>query len=54
MRLSFRKKKNTSDKIKEATLNILARDGYEDLSMRKIAKEADVALGQELKEKIKR
>ena len=46
MRLSFKKKKNTSDKIKEATLNILARDGYEDLSMRKIAKEADVALGQ--------
>ena len=46
MRLSFRKKKNTSDKIKEATLNILARDGYEDISMRKIAKEADVALGQ--------
>ena len=46
MRLSFRKKYNTSEKIKEATLNILARDGYEDISMRKIAKEADVALGQ--------
>lgn len=46
MRLSFRKKKNTSDKIKEATLSILARDGYEDISMRKIAKEANVALGQ--------
>lgn len=46
MRLSFRKKENTSEKIKEATLNVLARDGYEDISMRKIAKEADVALGQ--------
>lgn len=46
MRLSFKKKKNTSDRIKEATINILARDGYEDISMRKIAKEADVALGQ--------
>ena len=46
MRLPFSKKKNTSDKIKEATLNILARDGYDELSMRKIAKEADVALGQ--------
>lgn len=39
-------KKNTSEKIKEATLNLLAEEGYDAISMRKIAKEADVALGQ--------
>ncbi|MGN1013202.1 MAG: TetR/AcrR family transcriptional regulator [Clostridia bacterium] len=39
-------KKNTSEKIKEATLNLLAEDGYDSISMRKIAKEAGVALGQ--------
>ena len=39
-------KKNTSEKIKEATLNLLAKDGYDSISMRKIAREAGVALGQ--------
>ena len=44
-RMSFYKK-NPSEKIKEATLELLATNGYDDISMRKIAKEADVALGQ--------
>ena len=39
-------KKDPSEKIKEATLNLLAEKGYEAISMRKIAKEANVALGQ--------
>ena len=39
-------KKNTSEKIKEATLNLLPKDGYDSISMRKIAREAGVALGQ--------
>lgn len=39
-------KKDTSEKIKEATLNLLAAEGYDAISMRKIAKEANVALGQ--------
>lgn len=39
-------KKDTSEKIKEATLTLLAEDGYDTLSMRKIAKEANVSLGQ--------
>lgn len=39
-------KKNTSEKIKEATLSLLAKEGYDSISMRKIAKEADVSLGQ--------
>lgn len=38
--------KNTSEKIKEATLNLLAAESYDSISMRKIAKEANVALGQ--------
>lgn len=39
-------KKNTSERIKEATLNLLAAESYDSISMRKIAKEANVALGQ--------
>jgi AcrR family transcriptional regulator len=39
-------KKDPSEKIKEATLNLLAVEGYDAISMRKIAKEANVALGQ--------
>lgn len=39
-------KKDPLEKIKEATLNLLAEEGYEAISMRKIAKEANVALGQ--------
>lgn len=39
-------KKDPSEKIKEATLNLLAEKGYEAISMRKIAREANVALGQ--------
>lgn len=46
MRLYFCKKKNPSEKIKEATLNLLAKNGYDAISMRIIAKEANVALGQ--------
>ena len=43
--MSFHKK-NTSEKIKEATINMLAEYTYDEISMRKIAKEANVALGQ--------
>lgn len=39
-------KKDPLEKIKEATLNLLAEDGYDAISMRNIAKEANVALGQ--------
>ncbi len=39
-------KKDPLEKIKEATLNLLAEDGYDAVSMRNIAKEANVALGQ--------
>ena len=43
--ISFHKK-NTSEKIKEATINLLSEHTYDEISMRKIAKEANVALGQ--------
>ena len=43
--MSFHKK-NPSEKIKEATINMLAEYTYDEISMRKIAKEANVALGQ--------
>lgn len=43
--MSFHKK-NPSEKIKEATINMLAQYTYDEISMRKIAKEANVALGQ--------
>lgn len=46
MRLHFHRKMNPSDKIKEATLNLIATSGYDSITMRSIAKEADVALGQ--------
>ncbi len=46
MHLYFCKKRNTLEQIKEATLNLLAKNGYDAISMRIIAKEANVALGQ--------
>lgn len=45
MYLTFHKK-DAIEKIKEATIKLLVRNSYADISMRKIAKEADVALGQ--------
>ncbi len=45
MRLTFHKK-NPSEKIKEATLELLSTESYDSISMRKIAREAGVALGQ--------
>lgn len=45
MRLFFQKK-DTLEMIKEATLDLLVYNGYDTISMRQIAKEANVALGQ--------
>lgn len=45
MYLTFHKK-DAIEKIKEATIKLLTRKSYADISMRMIAKEADVALGQ--------
>lgn len=45
MRLFFQKQ-DTLAKIKEATLDLLVYNGYDTISMRQIAKEANVALGQ--------
>ncbi len=38
--------KDANEKIKEATLALLVKENYKDITMRKVAKEADVALGQ--------
>lgn len=42
----FRTRKNTEERIKEATFYLLAEKGYSELSMRDIAKKAGVVLGQ--------
>lgn len=45
MRLTFHKK-DSLEKIKEATITLLSECGYNSITMRKIAKEAEVGLGQ--------
>ncbi len=42
----FKSKKNTEEKIKEATFELLSTKGYAHVSMRDIAKKAKTALGQ--------
>lgn len=42
----FRARKNTEEKIKEATFELLSTKGYAHVSMRDIAKKAKTALGQ--------
>ncbi len=42
----FRTRKNTEERIREATFYLLAEKGYSELSMRDIAKRAGVVLGQ--------
>ena len=42
----FRTKKNTEEKIKEATYELLANYGYAKISMRDIARKAQTAVGQ--------
>lgn len=42
----FRYRKSTEEKIKEATINLLAEKSYKDLSMRDIARKAGAAVGQ--------
>lgn len=38
--------KDANEKIKDAALALLVKENYKDITMRKVAKEADVALGQ--------
>lgn len=38
--------KDANEKIKDAALSLLVKENYKDITMRKVAKEADVALGQ--------
>lgn len=42
----FHYRKSTEEKIKEATISLLAERGYRDLTMRDIAKKAGAAVGQ--------
>lgn len=42
----FKSKKNTEEKIKEATFEVLASNGFAGVSMREIAKKAQTAVGQ--------
>lgn len=42
----FKSRKNTEEKIKEATFELLSTKGYSQVSMRDIAKKAKTALGQ--------
>lgn len=42
----FKSKRNTEEKIKEATFELLADKGYAQVSMRDIAKKAQTAVGQ--------
>ena len=46
MHFLFYGKKSTAEKIKEATFKLLSEKGYAMLSMRRIAKEAGISVGQ--------